>query len=163
MTLSLEDYLERNIRWLEDAVQTVAADKDLKPMFAFETAEATVVVPPTIDDKDLMVAVFRGIARAADAERYAIIFAAWYVRLEEHDKDAGKTIIDREGTGGVYKDRRSECYTISVGDREKSLLAVFDVHRDYKGKIRRLERRPSPRPQDFVHGRMMDLLVEARH
>jgi hypothetical protein len=161
--MTLEDYLERNCAWLEEAVKTVAAGKDLMPMFAFETKDETVVIPPIGADKELMVAVFRGTARAAGAERYAIISAAWVVGLAEHEKDAGHAIINREGTGTVYKDRRRECYWVVVGDREKTLLAVFFVHRDYKGKIRRLERRPSPRPQDFLHGRMMDLLIEARH
>jgi hypothetical protein len=161
--MTLEDYLERNCAWLNEAVKTVAAGKDLMPMFAFETADTTVVIPPISADKDLMVAVFKGTAREAGAERYAIISAAWVVGLAEHEKDAGQVIIDREGTGTVYKDRRRECYWVIVGDREKTLLAVFFVHRDYKGKIRRLERGPSPSPRAFAHGRMIDLLVEARH
>jgi hypothetical protein len=161
--MTLEEYLERNCAWLEEAVKTVAAGKDLMPLFAFETTEASVVLPPTIEDKALMIALFRANARAAGAERYAIISAAWVVKLAQHEMTADRALIDREGTGTVYKDRRREAYWVVVGDREKTLVAVFFVHRDYKGKIRRLERRPSPRPQDFLHGRMIDLLVEARH
>jgi hypothetical protein len=162
VTASLEDYLEMNVAWLETAVQTVAAGKDLMPMFAFETTDATVVVPPTIDDKELMVALFRGLAKKAGAKRYAIISAAWYVRLEIHEHAAATAIISREGTGGVYKDRRRESYHVVVGDREQTLIATFDVERDYKGKIRRLIRFPALEPQAFAHGRMIDLLIEAR-
>jgi hypothetical protein len=162
-TSSLTEYLERNVAWLEEAVQTVPAGKDLMSMFVFETTDATVVIPPTIDDKELMVAVFRATAREAGAERYAIICAAWYVRLETHEHAAATAIINREGTGGVYKDRRRESYQVVVGDREQTLIAAFDVERDYKGKIRRLIRFPALEPQDFPHGRMIDLLVEGRH
>jgi hypothetical protein len=160
--MTLEDYLERNCAWLEEAVKTVAAGKDLMPIFAFETADATVTVPSAVDDKDLAVQLFRALAKAAGAERYAIISAAWRVKLAEHEKDTGRAIIDREGTGGVYKERRQECYFVTVGDREKTLIANYDVERDYKGKIRRLIRVPL-NPQPFAHGRMMDLLIEARH
>jgi hypothetical protein len=160
--VTLEDYLVRNIAWLETAVKTVAAGKDLMSMFAFETKDETVVVPPT-GDKALMVALFRATARGAGAERYAIISPAWIVKLGKHEIEAGSAIIDREGTGTVYKDRRQECYFVIVGDREQTLIAGFNVVRDYKGKIRRLIRLPALVPQAFPHGRMMDLLIEARH
>jgi hypothetical protein len=163
MTNSLHDYLERNVAWLEDAVKTVPAGKDLMPMYVFETAEATVCVPPIGADKELMVAVFQGVARAAWAERYAIISAAWYVRLEPHEKDVGEATISREGTGTIYRDRRRECYEVVVGDKEQTLIATFGVERDYRGKIRRLIRFPALEPQFFPHGRMLDLLVEAKH
>jgi hypothetical protein len=71
-------------------------------------------------------------------------------------------VIEREGTGGAYKDQRCECYSVIVGDREKTLTALFDVERDYKGKIRRLVRQVESTPGMF--GRMVDLLVErTRH
>jgi hypothetical protein len=161
--MTLEEYLEFNCDWLLSAVRDVPSGKDLYPVFTFQKDNASVMVPPTIEDKGLAVALFRSLIRSVGAERYAIISAAWVVGLAEHEKDAGHAIMDREGTGTVYKDRRRECYWVVVGDREKTLLAVFFVHRDYKGKIRRLERGPSPSPQAFAHGRMMDLLVEARH
>jgi hypothetical protein len=161
--MTLHDYLEANVAWLEEAVKSVAAGSDLMPMYVFETADATVVVPPIIHDKDLMVAVFEGLAKKAGAVRYAIISAAWYVKLAPHEATTGTAIIGREGTGTIYKDRRRECYEVVVGDKEQTLIATFDVQRDYKDKIRQLIRLPALEPQAFSHGRMIDLLVEARH
>jgi hypothetical protein len=160
--MTLEEYLEANCRYLEAAVKDVPSGQDLAPVFVYEKDGMTVMVRPALDDKVLAVALFKGMLKSVGAERYAIISAAWYVALSPEESTAATALIDREGTGTKYKDRRRECYWISVGDREQSLLACFDVERDYKGKIRRLLRRPSPRPADFIHGRMMDLLM-TRH
>jgi hypothetical protein len=161
--MTLEEYLEANCRYLETAIEDVSSGEDLPPVFAFEKDDVTVMVPPALDDKALAVGLFKTLIKSVGAERYAIISAAWYVALDPQEITVATALIDREGTGTKYKDRRRECYWISVGDRERSLIACFDVERDYKGKIRRLLRRPSPKPADFVHGRMTDLLIEARH
>jgi len=54
-----------------------------------------------------------------------IIAAAWYVAVSDAEGEAATRVIDREGTGGVYKDERRECYQVTVGDRERSLIAAM--------------------------------------
>jgi hypothetical protein len=161
--MTLDEYLEYNCDYLQSAVKDVPSGKDLAPFFAFVKDDVVGMVPANFTDKANAVALFRAFLKAVGAEQYAIVSAAWYVELNNAEQAAGTELINREGTGTLYKDRRRECYQVSVGDRERSLLVTFGVERDYKGKIRRLVRKPSPGPADFAHGRMLDLLIEARH
>lgn len=105
---------------------------------------------------------FRAFLRAIGAERYAIVAAAWIVRVSREEIAAATELINRDGTT-AYRDRRRECYQVVAGDRERTLIASFDVERDYKGKIRRLVRSAGP-GTTAAFGRMVDLLVErTRH
>ena len=163
--MTLDDWLAANCRYLEEAVQDLPAKGDLPPFFAAMKDGMPIVVGLDFRslDKALAVNLFQAVLKRAGADQYAIIAAAWYVRVR-HDENVGATFrqLDREGTGGAYKDQRRECYQVVVGDRERSLGALFDVERDYKGKIRRLIRQ-SGTPKDMF-GRMVDLLVpQTRH
>jgi hypothetical protein len=163
--MTLDDWLAANCRYLDAAVQDLPAKGDLPPFFAAMKDGMPLVVGldfPRLD-KALAISLFQAVLRRAEADQYAIIVAAWYVKVRR-DQNFGATFrqLDREGTGGAYKDQRRECYHVVVGDCERSLAALYDVERDYKGKIRRLIRQPGIMPDHI--GRMVDLLVpQTRH
>jgi hypothetical protein len=165
---SLESYLDFQCRYLAEAVQTVPAGKDLRPLMSWvgEDGKVGVMIEPILfnsgREKDLTVAMFKSCLRQARAVRYAIISACWIAQLSLEEGDRDRDLIRREGTGGKYKDRRSEAYQITVGDRERTLMAGFDVRRDYKGKIRQLIAREGPSAHTLIEGRFFDLLA-TRH
>jgi hypothetical protein len=161
--MTLEQWMAANCGYLEMAIKDVPAKADLPPTFAALKDDTPVVfgLDLTQFDKEVAVNLFRAGIRAIDADQYAIIAPAWYVKLSHEEAAAATAVIGREGTGGVYKDQRHECYQVTVGDRERSLIAVFDVERDWKGKIRRLIPRSGVGAvPEGSFGRMVDLLVD---
>jgi hypothetical protein len=158
--MTLEEYLEDQCVMLQKAVADVPAGRDLPPLFGFVKDEMIGIVPGSFEggDKADKIELFRAFLNAIEAEQYAIIAAAWYVALAKDEHAAAFAVIDREGSGGAYKSRRRECYHVAVGDRDQTLCAMFDVERDWKGKIRRLVRQEGAAGATF--GRMVDLLVE---
>jgi hypothetical protein len=158
--MTLEEYLEANCHVLEQAVKIVPAGGDLPPFFGYvkDGVADGGGVGRLFDDKAQAVAAFKSFLRAVGAEQYAIIGAAWYVRVSREESPAAIKQIDREGTGGAYQDRRRECYQVVVGDRERTLMALFAVERDDKRKIRGLIRQEGVSKGMF--GRMVDLLVD---
>jgi hypothetical protein len=165
---SLEAYLDFHCRYLAEAVTTVPANKDLRPFMSWvgDDGKVGVMVEPLLFDtgrqKDLTVAMFKGCLRQANAVRYAIISACWIAQLSLEEGRADRALLQREGTAGKYKDRRTEAYQITVGDHQRSLMVGFDVVRDYKGKIRRLIQREGPSNKTLIEGRFFDLLA-TRH
>lgn len=160
--MTLDAWFAVNCKYLEHAWQEVPAKHDLAPMFAGMKDGIAIVFAAQLLlrlDKEMAVDLFRGILKAAGADQYAIITAAWYVAVPRGEHAAAaRQIIDQEGTGGAYKDQRREAYQVIVGDRERTLTALYDVTRDYKGKIRRLDRVTDA--PEIMSGRMCDLLVE---
>lgn len=159
--MTLEQWLDMNCVYLQAAIKDLPANGDLPPTFAAMKDDTPVVFGLDLlhFDKAVAVNLFKAGIRAIDADQYAIIAAAWYVRIAAEEANAAVQVIDREGTGGAYKDQRRECYQVTVGDRERSLVALFDVERDWKGKICKLVRRTEGVPKEFF-GRMVDLLID---
>lgn len=159
--MTLEDWLDTNCRYLEEAVRELPARGDLKPVFAGLKDGQPLVFGFDLShfDKRFAVNLFQAALREMEADHYVIIAAAWYVKLPRGEDDAAVKTIGREGTGGSYKEQRRECYQITVGDHERSLIAIFDVERDYKGKIRRLVLQNKGEASGMI-GQMVDLLVE---
>lgn len=160
--MTLEDYLDTNCRWLEMTVKTAPPGGDLPPFFGY-VADGTmgaVAHDIPIDDKSLVAVVFAKFLQAIGAEQYVVILPAWHVPVQSPEVEAASKIINREGTGGQYAERRRECYHVTVGDRERSLVAFLNTIRDGAGKITALERVPFPPSNSF--GRFSDLLEQAR-
>jgi hypothetical protein len=169
MTGSLEEFLDGQLRALEVTALNLPARGELATLFiAAKSGNPPAILPVLLGDgaeRALQISLFRAQLQAAGAERYAIVSAAWYVQATVAEKAEAEATIDREGTGGRYKKRRQECFLVSAGDRTRTLLAVLDVERDYKGKIRKLSRRASADSANLtaqLRGRMTDLLV-TRH
>lgn len=154
---SLEEWLERNCTTLEKAVKQVPAGKDLPDLYIWGKGEELGLIDlPHLESKDATVAVFKSTLKKMDADRYAIILAAWYVLMEPEEDHS---IAMEEGTGGRYKHRRKECYIVTVGDERRSLIATYDVERDYKQKITGLIRRDIGDGSGLTEGRYHNLLV----
>lgn len=161
--LSLKEWMTSNCNYLERAVQDVPANGDLQPFFAAMKDDTPMIFGVDLlqFDKAFVVDLFKAFLHTVGADQYAIIAAAWYVKLPRVEAERAVPVLDREGTGGAYKDQRRECYQITVGDRERSLIALYDVERDWKGKIRRLIRRTGVGGMpEGLFGRMVNLLVE---
>jgi hypothetical protein len=164
MPLTLQEWLDFNIAYLLAEVVKVPAGKDFPMTFYFVTGTSEIYLRhPTSDDRDLEIALFRGMMKAAGAVQYAIISSAWVVALRGAEVPAARALMEREGTGTKYKDRRQEVYLVVAGDKDETLQAYFDVRRDYKGKIRELIRRNTG--PLFSEGRLIDLLIsrEGKH
>jgi hypothetical protein len=167
--LTLQDFLEFNIDWLEDAVRSVKAGGDLAPQLSFFDRDGNLCMAllNLTNDKELEMQLARGLLKAQGARMYALISAVWVIRLdglEPGNAERMNALIDKHGTGHPEVEHlRQEMYFVTVGDRNGSLFACFAVERDYKGKIRHLHRQPNPSPHAMVSGRMADLLAEPRH
>jgi hypothetical protein len=165
--MTLEDFLEFNCRYVETEAPKLPAGDDLRPCLAYIREDGSVTLVNLQDGmystatKDAMMAWCRALLRADRAQMYAIVAAAWYItKAPEHAEEAVK-VVNAEGTGGRYRDERRECYMISTGDRSRSLFAVLDVKRDYKGKIRSLIRGDVGKdPTAAAVGRMFNLLSD---
>jgi hypothetical protein len=158
--MTLEEWLTANCGYLELAVRDLPAKADLPPFFAAIKDDMPLIFGIDLMqfDKTVAVQLFQAGLKAMGAEKYAIIAAAWYVKVNIDDA-AVVEVIDREGIAGAYKDQRRECYQVTVGDHERSLIAIYDVERDWKGKIRRLTLQKKGAAKSMI-GRMVDLLVE---
>ena len=160
----LAKFLEVNCRYLNEEVVKVPAGKDLAPLLVGfrDQDDVPIIVPPSPAlSKAITMAIFRTALRKLGADRYVVIWPAWYVAVTHEEHKRAFEVLDREGIEhhqGEFKDRRKECYQIMVGDREQTLAAVFDVERDYKGKIRRLIRHKGNAQHLF--GRVVNLLVD---
>jgi hypothetical protein len=154
--MTLEQWLDKNCAQLEKAVQWVPSGRDLPDLYIYGKGESAgfVTLPDNLSDKDLVITLFKSALKKLDADKYAIIMAAWYVQMEPDEDDE---IAMQEGTGGRYKDRRKDCYIVAVGDESRSLLATFDVQRDYKKKITGLIRHDAD--ISGLEGRYINLLV----
>jgi hypothetical protein len=163
--LSLDEWLAANCGYLDQAVQDLPAKGDLPPFFAAMKNGTPMVLAldPLTHDQALAVDLFRAFLKSAGADQYTIIAAAWYValgpELNRQEVNAVTRTIDRESTGGAFKGQRRECYSVTAGDRERTLTALSDVERDYKGKIPHLSRRTKGMPEGMF-GHMTDLLVD---
>jgi hypothetical protein len=164
--MTLEEFLDLNCHYVETAALKVASGQDLAPLFSylredggfvFGTITAGFVDNPA---KDLTMAWCRARLRAERARMYALISAAWVVQRRDPAEAAEvERVIGAEGSGTRYRDERRECYLVSVGDHERSLLVTLDVQRDYKQKIRKLVRGPVSQGGD-LGGRMVNLLLD---
>jgi hypothetical protein len=162
--IDLAEFLEANCSYLTEQIAKVPAQKDLEPLLVgFRDEDGlSIVLPPARQlSKSLTMTIFKTLLRQAEADRYVVIWPAWYVAVTREEHRRAYQVLDREGIEehrGEYKDRRKECYQVTVGDRERTLAAFFDVERDYKGKMRRLVRREGNIEQHF--GRAVNLLVD---
>jgi hypothetical protein len=167
---TLEAFLETNLRAVEERALQLKSNGSLTTMLIAVTEGVVAVSPVVLQDgdgaaRDLEMSLFRARLQAIGADRYAIVSAAWYVAATDADKEEVEAAVNREGTGGRYKERRQECLVVTAGDRTRTLLAILDVERDYKGKIRKLTRRASADSANLaggLRGRLTDLLV-TRH
>jgi hypothetical protein len=167
MTMTLDDFLEFNIHYIETAVLDLPSGHDLEPLLSYITPDGDVVMVPLAAGwtnsltKDLTMAWCRSRLRADRAQIYALISAAWSVgRTDPAEAAEVERVIIEEGNSARYSDERKECYVVSVGDRDGSIVAHLWVTRDYKQKIRRLDRGPVSKGGDNLRGRMIGLLRE---
>jgi hypothetical protein len=166
---TLEEWLEQNCRYVETEAKKLPSGQDLRPFLSYITPEGGVVVLDLTAvfgagfSRDLVMAWCRTKMREDRAQMYALVSAAWVVgRKDLAEAEEVERVIADEGTGGRYRDERRECYSVSVGDRERSILAVLYVARDYKGKIRQLTRGPDSKQADDLRGRMVNLLRDVQ-
>jgi hypothetical protein len=162
----LENFLDANIGYVQKAVLDVPSGQDLRPFLSYIKEDGDLVFVDVAggfadsDSKDLMMAWCRGRLRTDRAQKYALISAAWVVgRTDPAQAAELQRVVAREGTGGRYRDERREVYLISVGDQQRTLVAILDVERDYKGKIRRLTRNDALSGVE-LRGRMANLLID---
>jgi hypothetical protein len=163
--MTLEEFLEHHIRFVEEATKDLPNGGDLEPFLAYLKPDNEVVyaqLSAGFDDgasKDLTMAWCRTRMQRDQAQIYALVSAAWVVvrATDSAQADEVMRVVAQEGTGGRYKDERREVYMISAGDRDRTIIAMLDVKRDYKGKIRQLTRNPLA-DQGTFEGRMANLL-----
>jgi hypothetical protein len=167
--VTLEDFLEFNCHYVETAVLDLPSGHDLEPLLSYIKQDGDVVMVPlgagwtNSLTKDLTMAWCRSRLRTDRAQIYALISAAWSVgRTDPAEAAEVERIIIEEGSSARYSDERKECYVVSVGDRDGSIVAHLWVTRDYKQKIRKLVRGPVSKGDDEVRGRMTDLLREVQ-
>jgi hypothetical protein len=167
--MTLEEWLDSNCRYVETEAKKLPSGQDLRPFLSYIKADGDLVVVNLAAgfgdaaSKDLTMAWCRSRMREAHARMYALISAAWYVRRTDAAEAAEvERVFDLEGSEGRYRDERRECYSVSVGDRERSILAVLYVKRDYKQKIRALIRGPDSKQSDDLRGRMANLLRDVQ-
>jgi hypothetical protein len=163
--MTLEEWLESNCRYVETEAKKLPSGQDLRPFLAYINGDGELIIADVAAgfgdaaSKDLTMAWCRTKMRQDEAQMYALISAAWVVgRKDQAEAAEVERVFDLEGSEGRYRDERRECYTISVGDRERSILAVLYVTRDYKGKIRQLTRGVDSKHADDLRGRMVNLL-----
>lgn len=171
MTMTLEDWLETNVRYAEQAAPIVAAGHDLAPMMSAvkdgKVIDYGLMLWRSIPQKNQMVDMFRAYLKSVQADRYAIVSMAWGIRLPDDGNfvEAERVIATQGSDGTKYEAGRTELVNVTVGDRSRSLLCVLDVTRDYKGKIRNLTRRQTVSSLDAklgMRGQMIDLLLDDR-
>jgi hypothetical protein len=165
----LEEWLERNCQYVEAEAKKLPSGKDLRPFLSYIKADGDLVVVDLAAGfgdaagKNLAMAWCRTKMREDRAQMYALVSAAWIVSRKDPTQAAEmERVVEEEGTGGRYRDERKECYSVSVGDREHSILAVLWVKRDYKQKIRALIRGPDSKHTDELRGRMTNLLRDVQ-
>jgi hypothetical protein len=165
--VTLEDFLEFNCHYVESAVRDLSSGHDLEPLLSYVKQDGDVVMVPlgagwaNSLTKDLTMAWCRTRLRADQAQIYALISAAWTVRRDDPAEAAEvERVIIEEGSSARYSDERKECYVVSVGNREGSMVATLWVVRDYKQKIRGITRGPVSKGDAEARGRMVHLLRE---
>lgn len=158
MSETLSAYLDRNIAFVER--EAVGKKGDLAPMLAWVTEDGDYIklLDMHPQRKAAEMARCRTLMREQGAVRYALIAAAWALKLDPAEEKAARQIVGESGTGHpVYRQRRVEIYMVSVGDRAGSLVATLEVARNkHTGRITGLTRMAGT--ADRVEGRMTNLL-----
>ena len=100
----------------------------------------------------------------AEAVIYATVTPAYVVPLDRFEEDLAErleSLVVEHGTDHPeVLPYREECYVVSAGDRDGTLVSVFLVERGEDGRVARLIEQKGP--PGYWAGPMTDLLV-TRH
>jgi hypothetical protein len=159
---TLGEYLEFQIGFLKDAIQTMRPVEDLCPALSFVASDGRYGLGFTEfgdgQDKAQQMVAFRGLLEEVDAVQYGITAAAWEVVLLKPSPEEMEAVM-AEGTAR-YKETRKEIYHVTVGDKDATRVVALDVVRDAKNVIVDLVRRPEVISPD-LEGRMVGLLQKS--
>jgi len=159
----LQAFLNTHVRWLHELVPGVAPGEDLPPLLSFADESYRIKfmpIPPGNNTSQWA----RDKLEDAQAAIYATVTPGYIVPLDEIETDMARRLeplVAEHGTDHpeVLPYRR-ECYIVSAGDRNGTLLSVFLVERGKDGRIATLVERKEP--SNCWSGPMADLLV-TRH
>jgi len=159
----LQAYLNIHVQWLESMISGVAPGEDLPPLLSFADENNRMKFMPMPSGSNLSQWA-RDKLEDAEAVIYATVTAGYIVPLEEIETDMARRLeplVVAHGTDHPeVRPYRRECYIVTAGDRDGTLLSVFLVERDKEGRITGLAERKEP--SNCWVGPMADLLV-TRH
>src|SRR6476661_4698957 len=119
--LTLEQFLDFNIKYLHQAVEGVPPGGDLPPTLLFIAANGEVNFAILgMGDKAAVMAKVRRLLHEVGARQYALITASWVVILPREDSAETERLmelIQRHGTRHPEtRHLRKEVYVVSAGD-----------------------------------------------
>lgn len=156
----LEQYLNIHVEWVKEAARLVPPGEDLSPMLSFANAKNQMVMLPMPSGSNLS-RWARDKLEDAEAVIYATVTAGWIVPLDEIETERLEPLVMEHGTDHPeVRPYRRECYIVTAGDRDGTLLSMFLVERDKAGRIAGLVERKEA--SNCWSGTMTDLLV-TRH
>jgi len=159
----LQAYLNTHVRWLFEMAVGVGPGEDLPPLLSFADKDYRIKFLPMPSERNLSQWA-RDKLEDAEAVIYATVTAGYIVPLEEIETDMAERLeplVMEYGTDHPeVRPYRRECYIVTAGDRDGTLLSVFLVERDKEGRITGLVERREP--SNCWSGTMTDLLV-TRH
>lgn len=162
-TPPLQAFLEFNIRYVEEAAKEVKPGGDLQPMLAFYAGGELHMALLKLANKDAEMQAAKHLMQQMGATMYALIAASWTVALPDGpDRQRLHDLFQRHGSAHPeLRPLRREIYSISVGDKNGTLMACLFVERDAEGRIAKLRREDRKNAeQGILTGRMVDLLAE---
>lgn len=159
----LQAYLNIHVQWLESMISGVAPGEDLPPLLSFADENNRMKFMPMPSGSNLSQWA-RDKLEDAEAVIYATVTAGYIVPLEEIETDMARRLeplaVEHGTDHPEVRPYRRECYIVTAGDRDGTLLSVFLVERDKEGRIAGLAERKEP--SNCWVGPMADLLV-TRH
>lgn len=160
----LQQYLDIHVEWVKEAARLVPPGEDLSPLLSFADAKNQMAMLPMPPVRDLS-RWARDKLEDMQAVVYATVTAAYVVPLDRLEKDVAERlagIVVEHGTSHPeVLSYRQECYVVTAGDRNGTLVSVFLVERGEDGRVAQLVEQKEP-PGGRWAGSMADLLM-TRH